>query len=531
MLRGLALALMEGDWNTDSPSITAFSVKPAISSPANPPASRSFTAVASASFFDRYPCLRLAKLFSRKNAGGKIIQPLHSSLLTCRMRLFLKKPGFSSLAPLRRVIRSLPVGLLILAFATVSCTTGCKKEKKAAKKPKTQPISQTTPTPTPSPTPAPTPQPPPGAVYFLFNPNGLNSVEAFSRNSTTGFVTYLGSFPSGGNGSAAIQGSQSHAVVANGSFLYAVNSGSGSFSTFRLDADGRPTLLATASSNGTRPVSIAIHGNLLFVLNQGIVAAPDVVPVDASIRGFLINSSGIPSPIVPDVAFSFASADAPSDVFFTGNGLRLAVLKSGAKAVETFDVAPSGALSNNQTVSVGNQPVGGAANSNLPWTGFAAVIGEEDTGLGASVVSFSASANLTIYPVSADDDMDPCWAVTSVSGERLWSSNFMPKSLTLYLVGANSTLTKSSTYTPPLNDTGPGSLDVDVSADARFLYRLRAFTSNGSTTTPQPFPIVEAFRIESSAANGGVTLIQSVEVPIVALQYASPTGMAVADLQ
>jgi hypothetical protein len=107
----------------------------------------------------------------------------------------------------------------------------------------------------------------------------------------------------------------------------------------------------------------------------------------------------------------------------------------------------------------------------------------------------------------------------------------MPKSLTLYLVGANSTLTKSSTYTPPLSDTGPGSLDVDVSADARFLYRLRAFTSNGSTTTPQPFPIVEAFRIESSTANGGVTLIQSVEVPIVALQYASPTGMAVADLQ
>jgi hypothetical protein len=307
-----------------------------------------------------------------------------------------------------------------------------------------------------------------------------------------------------------------------------VNSGSNNFSTFRIGSDGRPIWLATTPSNGVRPVSIAVHGNLLFVLNQGIVAAPGVVPVDASINGFTINSSGIPSPLAPAVSFSFDSEDAPSDVFFTGNGLRLAVLKSGAKAVETFNVSLSGVLSNNQTISVGNQPVGGAANSNLPWTGFAAVIGEENTGIGAAVVSFSASANLTIEDTEpAVADMDPCWASTSVSGERLWSSNFMPKSLTLYLVGANSTLTKSSTYSPPLSDAGPGSLDLEVSADARFLYRLRAFTSNGSTAPPQPFPIVEAFRIESSTANGGVTLIQSLPLQIDSLRSASPTGMAI----
>jgi hypothetical protein len=103
----------------------------------------------------------------------------------------------------------------------------------------------------------------------------------------------------------------------------------------------------------------------------------------------------------------------------------------------------------------------------------------------------------------------------------------MPKSLTLYLVGANSTLTQTSTYSPPLSDAGPGSLDLDVSADAQFLYRLRAFTSNGSTALPQPFPIVEVFKIESTTANGGVTLIQSLPVVIDSLRYASPTGMAV----
>jgi len=103
----------------------------------------------------------------------------------------------------------------------------------------------------------------------------------------------------------------------------------------------------------------------------------------------------------------------------------------------------------------------------------------------------------------------------------------MPKSLTLYLVGENSTLTKSFTYSPPLSDVGPGSLDLDVSSDARFLYRLRAFKSDGSTELPQPFPIVEVFKIENSTANGGVTLIQSLTLQIDSLRYASPTGMAV----
>jgi hypothetical protein len=423
------------------------------------------------------------------------------------------------------------MGLLILAFATVSCTTGCKKEKKAGKKPKRQPISQTTPTPTPSFTPAPTPPPfaPLGAAFFLSNPDGPNTVEAFSRNTATGLLTYLGSFPTGGNGSKAIQGSQAHAVVVKGNLLYAVNSGSDSFSTFRIGSDGRPTWLATTTSNGVRPVSIAVHGNLLFVLNQGIVAADAGGPKPASIRGFLINSSGIPSPI-GNATFSFNSESAPSDVFFLGNRFRLAVLKSGSDAVEAFNVSPTGELSNNQTMTVGeypgNQPVGGAANSNLPGIGFAAVIGEEITGAGASVVSFSASANLTIQPeLDADDDIDPCWAVTSIKGDRLWSSNFMPKSLTLYLVDGNGTLTRSSIYTP-LNDTGPGSLDLDVSADGRFLYRLRAFSTNNQN--PNPVPIVEAFKIESTTANGGVTLIQSLSVnTTISWTDASPTGMAV----
>jgi hypothetical protein len=218
----------------------------------------------------------------------------------------------------------------------------------------------------------------------------------------------------------------------------------------------------------------------------------------------------------------------PSDVFFTGNGLRLAVMRSGNNSVSTFDVDSSGALSDQQTINVGSQPVGGAATSRLPWTGFAAIV--KDPGP-AAVVSFQTPRASTIfYGVGANVDTDPCWATTSVNGQRLWTSNFQPKTLTLYRVDSDSSLVREGLY-EPAPGIGPGSLDLDVSADGRFLYRLRAFNIKSQNPSDQPSPIVEVFQINPSNANGGLSLIQSVQVPIVALQSASPTGMAVADPQ
>jgi 6-phosphogluconolactonase len=415
---------------------------------------------------------------------------------------------------------------LVLNFAVtlalIFSATACKKEPES-KKSKSQAAVPATPTPTPAPTP--TPFVPTGAAFFLSNPNGPNTVEAFSRNTATGLLAYLGCFPTGGNGTTAIQGSQAHAVVVNGDFLYAVNSGSDSFSTFRVGSDGRPVWLATTPSNGVRPVSIAVHGNLLFVLNQGIPAGDDGGPINAFVKGFVIGPDGLASPI-PDATFEFDSEDMPSDVFFTGNGLRLAVMKSGANAISTFRVASSGELSDNESISVGSQPVGGAATSRLPWTGFAAVV--EDPGA-ASVVSFFAKETplliVSQYFPPANTDIDPCWAVTNVAGDRLWTSNFKPRSLSLYSVNAESQL-EFLTRWEPTSNTGPGSLDVEVSADGRFLYRLRAFSTVEGE--PNPTPIVEVFEIKSKPEKDGVRFIQglSPDTPI-SWTNASPTGMAV----
>jgi len=365
-----------------------------------------------------------------------------------------------------------------------------------------------------------------GAVYFASNPDGTNSVVALTRDLSTGLVTYLGSFASGGNGTTAIQGSQAHAVVTRGSFLYAVNSGSGNFSTFKIGQDGQLTLIATTSSGGVRPVSIAIHGNLLYVLNQGISASEEGGPVDAGILPFNIGTDGIPTPAGSGV--SLASADSPSDVIVTGNGQRLAVMCTGTNAVRSYEVGASGSLGSAQVVGVGSQPVGGASNARLAWCGFATVV--DDPGP-ASVVSFNAENSLSIVSqIPAVADQDPCWAATDPGGFRLWTSNFLPRSLTLYSIAADGALARTGAYEPPESDSGPGALDIGVSDDGRFLYRLRAFNSNGSPTPPHPYPVVEVFRITDDAANGDLQLIQSAPITIEALRFSSPSGMAVLSL-
>ena len=363
------------------------------------------------------------------------------------------------------------------------------------------------------------------AVYFAANPDGTNSIVALTRDLSTGLLTYLGSFDSGGNGLTAIQGGQAHAVVAHGPFLYAVNSGSGNFSTFGIGQNGQLTLLATTSSGGERPVSIAIHGNLLYVLNQGIAASEVGGPANAGVTPFFLGVDGIPAPaLVPGV--SLPSTDAPADIVFTGNGQRLAVTCSGANTIRSFSVSAPGELSNEQSVEVGSQPVGGASNGRLPWCAFATVV--ENPGP-ASVVSFNAESTLALVSqVDATADQDPCWATTDIEGYRLWTSNFLPRSLTLYSIAGNGSLVRLGAHEPEPGDNGPGALDIGVSSDGRFLYRLRAFNSDGSPTPPHPYPVVEVFEITDNPSAGDLSLIQSVPVEIESLRYASPSGMAVA---
>jgi hypothetical protein len=110
----------------------------------------------------------------------------------------------------------------------------------------------------------------PGAVYTLTNSPAGNAVLVYGRGGD-GSLTPAGSFATGGAGSGAGLGSQNAVIVSDDHrWLFAVNAGSNSISSFRIRPGQRLELVDTVASGGSMPTSVAFRRGLLYVLNAGV---------------------------------------------------------------------------------------------------------------------------------------------------------------------------------------------------------------------------------------------------------------------
>src|SRR4029079_8646835 len=124
-----------------------------------------------------------------------------------------------------------------------------------------------------------------GAVYVLTNQTS-NTVVAFRRNAN-GMLTPAGEFPTGGAGnpiprppdpSSDPLASQGALIMSNGNrFLFAVNAGSNEIASLKIKKNDLE-LVDVVSSGGVRPISLALHDDLLYVLNEG--GTPNIAGFD-----------------------------------------------------------------------------------------------------------------------------------------------------------------------------------------------------------------------------------------------------------
>ena len=150
------------------------------------------------------------------------------------------------------------------------------------------------------PTPTPRPRPHPlnlqaGAVYVLTN-QVENAVAVF-RRTPDGHLTAAGEFSTGGAGNpVAIPpdppvdplASQGALIFGPGNqFLFAVNAGSNEISVLSVGRSGL-NLIDVVDSGGVRPISLTVHDDLLYVLNEG--GTPNIT-------GFTIGGDGTLSPL------------------------------------------------------------------------------------------------------------------------------------------------------------------------------------------------------------------------------------------
>lgn len=108
-----------------------------------------------------------------------------------------------------------------------------------------------------------------GAVYAMTNHAAGNQVVVYSR-APDGQLALKGYVDTGGLGTSRIRLSSQGPVVLSpdNRWLYVVNVGSDDLSVFRVVRDGL-RLVQVVPSGGDMPNSVTVHGDLVYVLNNG----------------------------------------------------------------------------------------------------------------------------------------------------------------------------------------------------------------------------------------------------------------------
>src|SRR6185436_3822276 len=166
-----------------------------------------------------------------------------------------------------------------------------------------------------------------GAVYVLSNQPTGNSVIRFDR-SRDGSLVAAGEYPTGGTGTGGSLSSQGAVTIDDaGRYLYAVNAGSGSVTSFRIRRDGLQ-LIDTAPSGGTMPTSVTVHGDLVYVLNAGGAG---------NISGFSVHQGDL-QPLAGSMRPLSAAGTQPAEVAFSPDGDRVVVSERATQQLDVYAV-------------------------------------------------------------------------------------------------------------------------------------------------------------------------------------------------
>jgi 6-phosphogluconolactonase len=311
-----------------------------------------------------------------------------------------------------------------------------------------------------------------GAVYVLTNQTS-NTVAAFRRNAN-GMLTPAGEFPTGGAGNPTPQppdpttdplASQGALIISHGNrFLLAVNAGSNEISVLKIKKNDLE-LIDVVSSGGVRPISLTLHDDLLYVLNEG--GTPNITGFEVGEDGTLTQLAGSARPLIDGGA-----AD-PAQIGFSHDGDLLVVTDKSGNRLNTYTInddglpsppidntsngmTPFGFAFNNAGTLVVSEAFGGAANQSAASSYDAA----EDGTL--SVISESVPNSQTAS----------CWVVIPNNGKTAFVSNTGSGTISSYRINpSDGSLTLLNATAA---DTGMGSAPIDMalSNNSRILFVL-----------------------------------------------------------
>jgi DNA-binding beta-propeller fold protein YncE len=303
-----------------------------------------------------------------------------------------------------------------------------------------------------------------GAVFVQTNELGGNTIVVYAR-AANGVLTPAGRFATGGKGGAAV-GAVSDKLASQGSLVYdavhrllfAVNAGSNSLSVFGVEGV-HLTLRQVISSGGDFPASIAVHANLVYVLNAGGVgrlsgyqiAGGTLTPIADGTRSLGLANTSPP--------FFLTS---PGQVGFSPDGRQLIVTtKASGSHIDVYGVDVAGRLSTVPVVNASATPVPFAFTFD-PRGRLA--VGEAGA---SSLTTYTLQSNGTLTGAQSQPDGQAALCWIAKAGDYYYVANTGSSTLSSYRISPTG---QPSLLSAVAATTETGSIDLTPSPDGHFLY-------------------------------------------------------------
>jgi 6-phosphogluconolactonase (cycloisomerase 2 family) len=329
------------------------------------------------------------------------------------------------------------------------------------------------------------------AVFVQTDNTSGNQVVAY-RRASDGTLSPAGTYATGGLG-GVLAGSVVDHLASQGSLsydrghalLYAVNAGSDTVSVFAVHGD-RLALRQVLSAGGSFPVSVAVRGDLVYVLNalgggrlQGYrVLGGRLVPVPGSGRALGLDPTASPQ-----------FTNTPGQVAFTPDGSQLIVTtKANGNDIDVFGVRFDGYLSAAPVVNA--EP--GTVPFAISFDRYGHLVIAEAGTNALATFALAPRGTLSLLDTVPTGAAATCWVAPA--GSFLFASDAGSAAESGYSSSASGRLSLLSGAS-----TDPGTVDASAAAGGRYLY----VQTGGSG-------IVDEFAVGSGAA---LTEIGAVTVP------------------
>jgi 6-phosphogluconolactonase len=324
-------------------------------------------------------------------------------------------------------------------------------------------------------------------IYTTSNAAAGNQLLAFEQLKD-GSLKAVATVPTGGTGSGGGLGNQGAiAVTRDRQMLLTVNAGSNEISVFRLNEQS-PKLVSKVNSGGVRPVSLAVQGDIVYVVNAG----------SDDVTGFYLRGNKL-QPMPNSRRALSATGTAPAQVSFTPDSQFVVVTEKATNNISTFPLRYNGYLGDR---------INNASNAKTPF-GFAfdrkgRLLVSEAAGGAANASSISSyklpgSGLLQTITASAKTNQSAaCWVVVSKNGEYAYVSNTGSGSLSGFKIEPTGML-KALTADGRTAVTGDGPIDMIFSRNGRFLSSLN--TRSGTIST---FEMLDGGGLKPAATLGSL---------------------------